>query len=466
MGLARCFRDSASETPAWHLLFRREIYLGRQSSYALDSDLIRRIRRHLLRRTLLHILARFPRHRVHLYTDTERLTDQYDRLGAAKFSTLPIPVNPQLRPRSELRRTVPRVVTYLGDARSEKGYHLLPSVLGALLPELEAGAIHFVVQSNVAFGDQPMDQRVVEARERLRRLSPRFVTLHEEALDSFAYSELLLAADVVLLPYDAERYYARSSGVLIEALSAGIPVLVPATSWMSDLLQPETTRYHDALLGVGDSRRIELEQEWRTEHGQAVEERGNGLIVAGGVSALRSYVRPRPSDGYLLVQVDLLFDLPPGTYLQVAARFVGGAGRTLSTDQRVLAATIEAQISALFAVPPQTERVELMLSGTFEADLIVLARPRLHVLGSRNRVSLEALGRAYVFPKEIPDAIRELLSAFETYREHATRFSSRTRLSDSAALLVSHLTMRPTEGKHRVVETMRTAGPLRTRDRF
>jgi hypothetical protein len=35
-----------------------------------------------------------------------------------------------------------------------------------------------------------------------------------------------------VLPYDARHYFSRCSGVLIEALGAGIPVIAPANCWM------------------------------------------------------------------------------------------------------------------------------------------------------------------------------------------------------------------------------------------
>jgi hypothetical protein len=36
----------------------------------------------------------------------------------------------------------------------------------------------------------------------------------------------------LLLPYDAEAYTLRSSGLQAQAMAAGIPVLVPAATWM------------------------------------------------------------------------------------------------------------------------------------------------------------------------------------------------------------------------------------------
>ena len=60
------------------------------------------------------------------------------------------------------------------------------------------------------------------------------------------YAELA-AADLVVLPYDAEVYRDRSSGILAEALAAGKPVVVPAHTWMADQIDDRRGRvFHGA----------------------------------------------------------------------------------------------------------------------------------------------------------------------------------------------------------------------------
>jgi glycosyltransferase involved in cell wall biosynthesis len=43
----------------------------------------------------------------------------------------------------------------------------------------------------------------------------------------------LLAADIVLLPYQPHRYAARGSGIYAEAAACGVPMVVPRPTWMS-----------------------------------------------------------------------------------------------------------------------------------------------------------------------------------------------------------------------------------------
>ncbi len=47
--------------------------------------------------------------------------------------------------------------------------------------------------------------------------------------------------------YDPTRYYARCSGVLLEMLCAGVPVLVPAGGWLADQIEDTNQRYLDEV---------------------------------------------------------------------------------------------------------------------------------------------------------------------------------------------------------------------------
>src|SRR5262249_29878235 len=60
------------------------------------------------------------------------------------------------------------------------------------------------------------------------------VTLLRDAITEARYNELLLSADLILLPYQVDRYIARTSGILAEAICAGVPAIVPQGTWLAD----------------------------------------------------------------------------------------------------------------------------------------------------------------------------------------------------------------------------------------
>ena len=122
------------------------------------------------------------------------------------------------------RRTNAPILSYLGHARAERGFQLLPELVDLTV---RSGAAHrYFVQSY--HDNQPL-MRDVEAR----LSQSAHVTVHPGALDRADYWAVLKNSDFVLLPYRADRYQARGSGIYFEAAWAGVPVIVPAKTWMS-----------------------------------------------------------------------------------------------------------------------------------------------------------------------------------------------------------------------------------------
>jgi glycosyltransferase involved in cell wall biosynthesis len=173
-----------------------------------------------------------------LATDSHRLATQYESLGVGPMVVLPIPHTADIRVASEadagLRTAATRFV-FLGDAREEKGFGLIAQLIKrlclyapALLREIE-----FILQcpiTHVSHGPMLSHQTA------LADLQHPSVRLIPQVLDRSEYLQLLLEANVVMLPYSRGVYFARTSGPFSEALAAGKPVLVTNDTWMSDQL--------------------------------------------------------------------------------------------------------------------------------------------------------------------------------------------------------------------------------------
>lgn len=116
------------------------------------------------------------------------------------------------------------LVAYLGHSRQEKGFRLLPDTVrrvAASVPEAR-----FFIQSY-----HSGEAELRSAEEQLAACDT--VHLHRGTMDRSDYLSVLLAADLVLLPYDPARYEARGSGIYQEAAMAGRPVAVVEGSWMA-----------------------------------------------------------------------------------------------------------------------------------------------------------------------------------------------------------------------------------------
>jgi glycosyltransferase involved in cell wall biosynthesis len=125
----------------------------------------------------------------------------------------------------------PVTVAFLGGVdtrRPEKGGGLLPDLIDATLSARPA--TRFILHLDP-------DLQPPEAADRLRRqaASPA-VTLVTTPLSRDAYFELLGAADIILMPYRAEDYWAKTSGILCEASALGKVVVVPDGTWLATML--------------------------------------------------------------------------------------------------------------------------------------------------------------------------------------------------------------------------------------
>jgi glycosyltransferase involved in cell wall biosynthesis len=174
--------------------------------------------------------------RLRVWTDTEPLAAQYRGVGLDVAGVLPIPhCLPVLSERPQA--TGPLTISYLGGARGEKGFARLPSLLESLAePYLNAGRVKFVVQANYSLSrEEPLMAKTARA---LSRMPGQWLELLPRPLTPVELQARLVSSDILLLPYDGESYRRRSSGLLVQAAVAGIPVVVPVDTWLSAAAPP------------------------------------------------------------------------------------------------------------------------------------------------------------------------------------------------------------------------------------
>lgn len=239
-GLVRYLKGSARDSgPVFHLLFRRNAYDGYPSDWNRQEYAV-----HDLRILFANLRSADKDQRVRCYSDTVPLTEQYKRLGAPSPVTLPIPApsagsvrRPGLG--SEIR------LAYLGDARAEKGFLLLPHVLDACSGR-QASRISLMVQCYLPSAKVPIE--ILGAMETLRRARTHRLKIGEGYFNSMRYVRELGDCDAVMILYDRSNYVARSSGIFLEALAIGRPVITTAGTWMSGLCDALSPSYHRTML--------------------------------------------------------------------------------------------------------------------------------------------------------------------------------------------------------------------------
>lgn len=202
---------------------------------------------------LNHALERLSSHQVDLFATTEGLAGQMNS-GALIQQAQPIAYPIRLPATDRVPAKGPPRLVIGGVHRIEQGRGTLGDFLESIF------------EKHIASGDFALTLRLCP--KTWRRIIPR--SLHEHfqsafelqerrlamgpaaigalsqkphieiqpmALPESQYYEMLESADLGVLLYDADRYQVRCSGILLEFLSRGIPVLVAENSWLANRVQ-------------------------------------------------------------------------------------------------------------------------------------------------------------------------------------------------------------------------------------
>ncbi|MBF0097768.1 MAG: radical SAM protein [Magnetococcales bacterium] len=177
------------------------------------------------------------RPRVQFFVDSVTLRDYYHELAGVEAQLLPISIDftplASLAVESVEESSVSSSMTvlFLGEARGEKGFTLLPEAI-RLVQEQCSDIVFDVHITNINPQDQPVLDRLREMGQGVRLTEN--VRLYGEA-----YFQKIAAADVVLIPYSPLSYTYRTSHIMVEALGCGRPVVATGeSSWMEQFLRP------------------------------------------------------------------------------------------------------------------------------------------------------------------------------------------------------------------------------------
>lgn len=231
------------------LLFRNNA-----GSYASDS-VIPAFKRSttILKWALQSFRSMMAKGQARFVTDSAKLATEYRHLSGIEPEVWPSPrvaapppLDADTRPAN-----APVVFSCLGPARFEKGIDVMQAAIVAYLARHPDGNARFVIQWNAPIIDA--DGNPYRPDPRLRA-DPR-VRLIESSMTSAEYDAAVAATDCMLLPYRRSSYFARISGVAVEAVTAGVPVIYTRDTWCEDLVRDLGTG-----IGVTDHDAVALEE--------------------------------------------------------------------------------------------------------------------------------------------------------------------------------------------------------------
>ena len=396
----------------WHLQFHLGPFNGRDPDYKTQTAA-----RESMHEVFAEALARAPGHRIHLYCTTEQLTAQYQSLRAAQFDTLPYPVHPLFREGALSSSTPgPVRIACLGHTRREKGYRQLPAIVTALWPEyLRAGRAQLVMQTR--------------RRDLQRRLDALFARLgdrhHDSTVVSYAsfplslerYAALVRSSGIGLLLYDSARYYARCSGVLLEMLTAGVPVIVPAGCWLSEQIEEETQSHLDTVAARA-----------QVLHGSCARSATVGEldVPANSTSLLVSYRRLAPQAA--------------GTYVRLHLEQLDTHGHLLDEFASITGPRApDRKIRTLFNLSGEASRVRLSWHNAWDDATLHVGDIEFQFLGG-DTWPLGAVGLSFAEVEHTPRLLLDMLQHMEHYRRMASEFAERLAREHNADQIVAQLT--------------------------
>ncbi|HSD53019.1 MAG TPA: glycosyltransferase [Burkholderiales bacterium] len=225
---------------AWR--FRRRIgcavlliRMGPSEPHGIEGDPISDWNVRFIARWLRRFRPLIARGRVRFATDSEALAREYRGLCGLEFTVLPSAQ--YTAPRAETGPASAHAAlrfTSLGPAHFIKGIDVLLEAIRLLRADPPRRALHFVIH-------WPLPQAVGLGRPPLSPdedlAASGWVEYVRRSLSADEYDELLRSSDCTVLPYRVNPYRLRTSGVLVEAATAGVPAIVTAGTTLEEGLR-------------------------------------------------------------------------------------------------------------------------------------------------------------------------------------------------------------------------------------
>jgi hypothetical protein len=167
--------------------------------------------------------------RLHLVTTHHASSVAFAALTGQPVDTLPLPIVPVTRQRSRAGKR-PVTIAVLGHQRGEKGYQFMPQIAAALLQSREDIRI-------LAHNGAP--QQMPKAQWALREMAmaePRLI-IDERLAGPEIWTQLIDTSDLILCPYNPQRFALSSSAVAAEAIANAMPLVVPDGTSLAFLMR-------------------------------------------------------------------------------------------------------------------------------------------------------------------------------------------------------------------------------------
>ena len=443
-GISECaIKNHSLQNVTWHFLFRRNLYNGTPENYSFMY-----IKMRLLKLAFDNFLKKTKIHAI-FYTDSDQLTDQYDRMESVKFHTLPLP---HTIPKPATRQKKNKLqITYLGDARTEKGYQYLPQLVQDFWVDyVKNDKVSFVIQSNYNIPDG--EPAPVVAREQLHHFPSDKVKLILESPSVEEYGKILEESDVIILPYDKTNYYARSSGILVEALCHGIPVLVPSGTWLSRQFTSEVYKYHESLkdnlqtIESHDDKDLDIRYDGS---GEKLSTTNNRLRLDWKIPQAHCWLRVPKDSSFALVKIHFAKE-NTSSALIVYATQLNDEKISLFERGYFIEKSDLPYATVLVPLVPKVSKIWLGFKYPYTETNLAIEKIQVDLLKSEvptNKIPWSSVGIVYDHTERISHNLKNLLENYDHYLDTARSFADAYYGKHNARELVMTLIEQSKESK-------------------
>jgi len=433
-----------SNTPHWHLQFHFDVFDGRPPDFASQRQ-----RQALLVRQFSSALAEIPRHRLHFYGTTSAIAAQFNRLNVGRFQELPYPCSQTSAERlaSAVLVSSPLRVTMAGGARREKGKHGRLELIERISRIPQFGVdFQLWIQGNSGrlSGGQAMSTgSAVAGRVDGDHTAP--IVEVEHPLSQQDYQRLIHDSNIAILPYRSERYHARASGVLVEMLAAGVPVIVPAGSWLASQISESNYQYLDELTERSEAVRSDLPLSWAYATDEAAEECATAdpcemQLGGAGYEAFAETELDAPASG-LMVRFAWK-ESRPGYFVRLICEQLGDDGTDVVERSELILGPRPAggDVATLVRLARDAKRIRITLVNAYNDHAMTVGSPQVLVLdGVCEEYPTGKVGLIATDAMQVPRLLEEMVRHYDHYRRSAIEFSAVWRIAHSPSRTVEIL---------------------------
>jgi hypothetical protein len=432
LGLLKTFKNiDKNKVLNWHLLFRRNIFIGKSDNYK-DQDTSE------IKSYFTQFNEENKTQNVKFWTDTDRLTTQYNLLNTCTFFTLPIPINPDFTDVKE-EFNYPLNIVYSGDARREKGYAFIQDIVQSLMKDyIETGKVKFELQSNFAFANPSDGTKEYLARYELDTYDNKYVKLYKEPLSSDEYLKLVSSADILLNLYDADNYFARSSGILVEGLAGAIPMLSTQGSWMAqELCDYNYSHLEDLIKSQSVINKINTKELklFNTFSNKKL----NSEEIKFGIEKIYSNVKITLENiNFLLFEIDTT--IANDYHIEFSYALVKDGKDISSKNIQLAPSKNNTKRLVAIAIIEEFDSLYFELRNSYSNENIYIKGLNIYCLNSLEKLHNEVLCKTTDLSiEEIVENLKQIIDNYETYKKASIEFSEEWNKKHNAKKVIWEL---------------------------